>query len=1159
MRSFLSTMTYAALAAVLVIASVAGLAAQSSTGGMRGTIKDAQGVIPGATVSLTNEANGTSRETVSNESGEYSFPALDPATYSVKVAVPGFRTFERKGVRVNTQANVGLDITLEVGSLEETITVTADAPLIETTNASTGGVVDQKTLESIPTAGRSVFLMATLEPTVQSTENAHWNRMQDQQGNSGLSMGGGASRSNNFLVEGFPVTDLTNRASTNPTMEAVGEMKVQVHTYDAEMGRTGGGVMNMTARSGTNSWKASGYTVIRPESWAQQLLIPALNKQPNYREQWKNGGGGGGGPIVKNKTFFWFAGEKYIDNQPQATTVLVPTERELRGDFSQTFRNGTMQVIKDPLTGQPFAGNVIPQDRLNPVGAKLASYFPRPNLGNADVDSGSSNFGMTDVLPNSAYQTTVKLDHHFNEKVALNGFFLRQVSHEANSNYNPVNKFVGGSYQLDRTIKTFVVNNTYVLNSSTVVTLRGGYNKFDDNYNLPYDFDAAALFNNPSLTSQMSYTNRFPTLAITGYKGSGWTAKQTNGYYQYGTNGSLSKLAGRHSYKFGGDYRVIGVKSLNYGASTGSYTFTGTFSNNALADLLLGYPQSGNIPLNKQLDGYVNYSAGYAQDDWRINDRLTLNYGVRFEKETGLQERNNQISVDFDKTTVSPLNSQVNVIDPVTGARRTIVGGLVFAGQNGAKTQQGNQPAIKVAPRVGGVYSLTDKTVLRAGWGLYYAPWVYPSAGTNSWGQIGFAATTDVPQSTGGAPTVTMSNPFPAGLVQPSGSSQGLLTGAGGTIQYVDPTKGAPKVQQWSADLQRELPGGMSLTLNYTGLAGSNLGWGGTANTLININQIDPKYQSLGLGYTTVQVANPFYGVAAAGQLAGQQTISRGQLMRPFPQFGDINMMQSTGAHSMYNAGIIQLRKRNTGLWGGSFAYTYSRLNDNQFGQGNYYSSAPGLQNNYTVIPGSDYYNPDQEYGLSLLDSPHKITLAPSLNLPFGKGHSMAQSGLADLLAGGWSVTTVVTFQSGFPMGISQNVTGTQYLFAGTLRPNVVPGQPFLVPGDITDRIRGNTSDNLYFNKDAFTPTALNAFGNAPRTLPGVRSPWRNNVDLSVSKNFRTGGSTNASVRMEVINLLNQVQWAAPASSAFGNSSFGQITAQANNMRMVQLTVRFSF
>src|SRR6187399_159962 len=227
---------------------------------------------------------------------------------------------------------MGLDVTLEIGTLEETITDTGDAPLIETTSASTGGVVDAQALQSIPTAGRSVFLMATLEPTVQASGNAHWNRMQDQVGNSAVSMGGGPVRANNFLVDGFPVTDLQNRASTNPSMEAVQEMKVQVHTYDAEMGRTGGGVMNMSARSGANDFKGSGYTVFRPERWVSQLLIPKLQGQPNVPEYWRNGGGGGGGPIVKNKTFFWFAGETYVNNQPQANSFLVPTMAELTGD-----------------------------------------------------------------------------------------------------------------------------------------------------------------------------------------------------------------------------------------------------------------------------------------------------------------------------------------------------------------------------------------------------------------------------------------------------------------------------------------------------------------------------------------------------------------------------------------------------------------------------------------------------------------------------------------------------------------------------------------------------------------------------------------------------------------------------------------------------------
>ena len=1150
----LSLMTRAVLATLLVVFTAGVASAQSSTGSLRGTVKDAQGVIPGAPVTVINEANGTQRETVSNETGAYSFPALDPAAYTVKVAVAGFRTFERKGVRVSTQAAIGLDVTLEVGSLEETITVTADAPLIETANASTGGVIDAAALEQIPTAGRSVLLMANLEPTVQASGNAHWNRMQDQTGNSAISMGGGAVRSNNFLVDGFPVTDLQNRASTNPSMEAIQEVKVQVHTYDAEMGRTGGGVMNMTARAGVNTFQGSAYTVIRPKRFVNQLLIPKLKGQPNIPEEWLNGGGSIGGPIVKNKTFFWFAGEAYTDKQPQSNGYLVPTAAELTGDFSGLTRSGALKVIKDPLTGLPFPGNVIPADRLNPVGLALAKAFPTANT---QVDNGSVNFNFTDLLPSKANQVSGKLNHNFSNSVSLSVFGLQQITHEADANYNPVNRYVGGSYQLDRTIRTLVLNNTYILSPSTVLTVRGGYNKFDDNYVLPYDYDAKALFNNAALTNQFSDTNRFPTLSITDYKGAGWTNRQNNGYYQYGVNAALTRLAGTHSVKVGGDYRRIGATSLNYGASTGTYSFTGTYSGNALADLLLGYPASGSVPLNTEVDGYADYFAGFAQDDWHVNDKLTLNYGVRFERETGLAEKNNAITVDFDKAAVSPLNALANVVDPVTGTRRTINGGLIFAGQNGAPTHQGNQPAVKVAPRIGAVYSLDDKTVIRGGWGLYYAPWNYPAAGTTGWGQMGYSATTSIPQ-TPGTPTVSMSNPFPAGLIKPTGNSLGLLTGAGGDIYFVDPTKGAPRAQQYSADVQRELPGGVSVTVGYTGLTGSNLGWGGSSNTTININQLDPKYQTL-VPNTLATVANPFYGVAGAGQFATRTTIEVGQLLRPYPQFGNVYMQQSTGARSQYNAGILQLRRRATGLWGGNFSYTFSRLKDNQFGQSNYYSAAPGIQNNYTVIPGSAYYNPDSEYTRSLLDSPHKVVLAPTVNLPLGKGHSLLNSGIADAVFGGWSVTTVVTFQSGFPIGIYQNEPANSFLFGGNLRPNLVPGVDVIAAGDITDRIRANTTDNLILNKAAFTATAVNAYGNAPRVLPGVYSPNRNNVDLSVSKEIKLIGRASLSARVEVLNLLNQVQWAAPASTAFGASSFGQITNQANNMRMTQFTLRASF
>jgi trimeric autotransporter adhesin len=1139
--------------ALVLVATVADARAQSYQGGLRGTVKDSGGVLQRVVVLLINERTDVMRETTTNGAGEYAFQAVEPGTYRLLAALTGYSSFERKGIIIGTQQFVALDVTLEIGTLEETITVVGATPLVDTTNASTGSVFDAKALESIPTAGRSVFLLANLEPTVQASGNAHWNRMQDQVGNSAVSMGGGAVRANNYLVDGFPVTDLQNRASTNPSIEAVQEMKVQVHTYDAEMGRTGGGVINMTAKTGTNDFHGSAYGVIRPEKFVGQLLIPKLQNQPNVVEYWRDNGGGLGGPIVRNKTFFWSAGETYVNNQPQQNSFLVPTSAERSGDFSGLTRNGAGVVIRDPLTGQPFAGNVVPANRINPVGQQIMNYLPKPT---SEVDNGSPNFSMTDLLPNKAYQYTTKVDHHFNDAASVTAFWLNQITHEANSNYNPVNRFVGNSYQLDREIKTFVLNNQFVLGDSDVLTVRGGWNKFDDNYNLPYPFDATTLWpNNPGFTKQMSDTHRFPSTTSTGYFGTGFNPqRQANGYYQYGVNGTLSTLRGTHNLKTGGDFRILGVDSFNYGASTGSYTFTGAYSGNPMADMLLGYPQSGNIPLNTPVNGSVQYYSGYVQDDWRVSDRLTFNYGLRAERETGLAERNNQISVNFDRQAVNPLNSQVRVVDPVTGDTRQVLGGLVFAGVDGAPRVQGHQPAYKLAPRAGAVFTLDDKTVVRSGYGVFWSPWNYPAAGTTGWGQIGYSATTLLQQPQG-VPTISLSDPFPNGLVTPTGNSRGLLTGTGGDIYFVDPDKGAPRVQQFSADVQRELPGNTNVSIGYTGARGEDLSWGGSnsgsTNGYININQIDPKYQGQ-VANTLALVPNPFYGVADAGQFANRQTIELGQLLRPFPQFGNVYMMQATGAHSLYHAAIAQLRKRATGLWGGQISYTFSRLNDNQIAESNYYSSNPGIQNNYTILPGSPYYNPNQEYGRSLLDSPHKLVIAPTLNVPAGEG-------LTGALAGGWSVTTVVTVQSGFPIGVTQNQTTTPFLFGGVLRPNLVPGQDLLAAGDITDRIRSNVSDNLYFNRSAFSAAPFNQFGNAPRMLPGVWSPWRNNVDLSVSKLVPTGGGTTVSARIEVLNLFNTIQWAAPASSALGNTSFGQIRNQANNMRMMQFTFRFLF
>src|SRR5881398_3516011 len=343
-----------------LVAAATGAAGQGFQGGLRGAVKDPNGVVPGVEVTITNEATSIKRSVVSNEAGEYVFAAVEPGTYTVRAALQGFKTVERRGIRIGTQQFLVLDLLLEVGAIEESVTVTGQSPLIETANASQGTVLDSAALQTLPSPGRNAFMIGTTVPTVIPTGDTQFNRQQDQTNASLLSLGGGTRRGNNYTLDGVPITDMRNRASANPTVEALDDLKVQVHTYDAEMGRTGGGVFNTTLRSGTNSFKGTAFFQTRP-IWAEEdnfFSEKAGVPKPNH--PYYLGGGGVGGPIVKNRTIFFFSSEDYHDVQTRNATVTMPTAAERLGDFSKTTNaSGQPITIYDPVTRLPFAGNII--------------------------------------------------------------------------------------------------------------------------------------------------------------------------------------------------------------------------------------------------------------------------------------------------------------------------------------------------------------------------------------------------------------------------------------------------------------------------------------------------------------------------------------------------------------------------------------------------------------------------------------------------------------------------------------------------------------------------------------------------------------------------------------------------------------------------------
>jgi len=706
-----------------------------------------------------------------------------------------------------------------------------------------------------------------------------------------------------------------------------------------------------------------------------------------------------------------------------------------------------------------------------------------------------------------------------------------------------------------------VINNTYVVNSTTVATVRFGWNTFNDITPLLYPFDAHSLGFAPSFADAIP-VQRFPATTLTGYQGTSFTGQGLTHWYSYGANGTVTKLAGEHSFKFGGDYRRLGVQALSYGNSAGSFTFNGQFTGpnatasttgNAIADLLLGYPSQGTETLNTQVTDFINYYGAYVQDDYRASSRVTINYGVRLEHEPGLAEINNHLATGFDQNVVSPLNVTIpGGLDPLNPAARQVKGGLLFAGVNGQQTQEGRMPALKASPRAGVVFKVNDATVLRGGYGLFWAPWNYTAVTSPGFSQI-----TTLVQNTN-VPVTSIDNPFPNGLLQPSGNALGLLTGVSSAISFYDPNATAPRIQQWSADVQRELPGGMNVSVGYMGSHGSHLYYG----TTINLNQLPLQYLSLGSKLTSL-VPNPFFGVAGAGTLATQRQVQLNSLLVPFPQYG-LNPVSEffNDAHSQYHALVLQMRKRLTGWWGGSVSYTFSRLDDNQlgqFGSGNYFTTAPGAVDNYSYIPGSPNYDPQVGYGLSLNDQTHKLAVQPIVRLPFGSGRRfLNRSGVLDSIFGGWTVSAVMLVQSGFPLGVTQSTNTTNLNGAGQL-PNLVDGQPIVQPGDITQRLLANIADNQYLNPSAFSLAPAFTLGNAPRVLPGVRTPMRNSTDLAFNKDVPLTGRATATLRLEIINVFNTPWYTSLASNALGNSNFGRETTQANYARFAQLSLRVQF
>ncbi len=1120
------------------------------------------GILANAKVGLLNEGTGEIRSAVTAANGEYVFSQVIPGTYTVGVENPGFKKYERKGILVETQSQLTVDVKLEVGNVTDSVQVTEEVPLIETATASQGQLIDRQKMIDLPNLGRNPYMFSKLAPNVQQVGNPAYARMQDQSGSSQISIAGGPVRGNNYLLDGIPITDMTNRAIIIASLESVQEMKVQANTYDAEVGRSGGGMFNVFLKSGTNEYHGSLAGYMRQTDWIANSFFSNRAGRARTDQPFRNYMGSFGGKVWipklydgKNRTFFWAVFEGYRDTQANAGITSVPTLAERTGDFSNSrTQAGALRTIYDPLstladgTRTPFAGNIIPAARINATGRLFAAQFAEPV--NAARYYGDANRPYSGQLPSKADQHTIKFDHRFTSWWNANLSYLRYNSLEPGENWFPGNVASPQQWTLDRKVNSTQWNNTITMGATAVLAVRYGFNRFPNlssQKSAGYNLSQTGLSPNfvagvPSVT--------FPRLAFESFYVGDAMGTNSNSVITPASNNfgaQLAKFVGKHSLKFGYDFRRIKITGIDFGNSAGNFTFNDQFTranylsgNNQsgadLAGLLLGFPSAADGFVPTKMNQYINYNSFFVQDDIRVNSKLTLNVGLRWERETGLIERNDNQIVGFDRKALNSISTTSGVPTP---------GAVMFAGMNGAPRSTGNPDGNKLSPRVGVAYQLNSKTTVRGGYGIFWAPMV---AYGGPYLTEGFTAATQAVTTLDGGrtPATSLATIFAAGLDKPVGNSLGDRTGIGKALTIQNQDARSPYVQQYSIDIQRELPFGIALSVAYVGSRSSRMTL--TAANL-NINQVEARNFGLGASALAASVPNPYFNKGGAVGI-GSATVSQAQLLRPYPAFGNINLSFSDFGKARYDSFVVRGQKRfSSGLTFLS-AWTYSKNQDNVAG-------GTGNNLNGGNVSPQNPYNLASEWGLSYLDATHRLTTSFTYDLPFGKGRQyMANANrLVDYTLGGWSINGTNILNGGYPLMIRQNSNNNSVIFAASQRPNATGADPY-AGGNLTQWTDGNAGV-YYLNSAAFSNAPALTFGNVSRSI-STRSLGTVNWDLSIFKTFAITERFKAQFRAEALNAMNTPLFRAP-NTAWGSPTFGQITAQANFSRMIQLGLRIAF
>lgn len=1156
----------------LLAASVCG--AQNPFGRVSGRITDSAGaVVPGARITVVHLETNVSVESATNSEGNFEVPNLIPGFYRIAVEHAGFRRFERARIEVHVGDTVDLPIQLEIGSLDQAIVVSADAPMLESAKADVGQIVDNRRLVDLPLPGGAPMYLMQLSPGVVSTNPpTHGWLPQAVDSISNMGAAGTRTRSSEFTLDGIPNMTQGGQVSFSPPPEMVQEFRISTSPFDASVGHFTGAYVNMVMKSGTNQFHGTGHFTALVPPWAThdfftnraiydlrtgpvtETKVDSLWPSDVYTYRYRLTLGG---PAYipkkydgRNRTF-WTWGLDILDRyRPERGNFTVPTPEQRRGDFSPLLALGTNYQIYDPATvaaagapgrfrRDPFPGNAIPAIRLDPMALKLLSYFALPNA--TTTADGKNNYSDPQPRTIDYHSNTARIDHSIGDKIRLYGSVAVSYLYEVNG--KAFHNDVLGN-QRNRLHRSVGFGSIFMFRADLVLDVRYGATRFvqyDRPPSIGYDITQLGFPN--SLAQQLdSAQETFPELAITNYTTIG-SASGTRAATLYHTlSATLSNPRGNHSLRAGGEFRVLGENDYAWGNVSPHIDFAaawtkGPLDNAAaspigqgLASFLLGLPTGGFADRNPSFAETSKYAALFLQDDWKLSRKLTANLGLRWEVEVPTTERYNRSVRGFDFTTVSPVAARAmaayaaNPIAELPAGRFRPTGGLLFAGVNGVPRQMWNTDWNNFAPRAGLAFALNPKTVLRGGYAIFFDS---IGADRNDVQQAGYNQRTTITPSLDNGFTfrATLANPLPDGLLSPAGSAMGLSTWIGRAPAFFLPNRKAPYMQRWSFTIQRMLFAGLMLEAGYMGNRGTGLAvpeeYDAVPAAWLSRS---PVRDTAVINQLTRQVANPFYGMPefAGGGLTGA-TVQAQQLLRPYPQFTGISSSSASG-FSWYHSLQIRVERRMARGFTIQGAYTWSK-----------FMEAVEKLNPTDLSP---------THVVSPQDRPQRVILSGIYELPFGRGKNWLRHGIGAAALGGWSAQAVYLGQAGAP------INWGDIIFNGDIHQITLP--------------KDQRTVERWFNVDAgFERNSANSLAQDIRTWPlrfnNIRGKGYNNWDLSMIKRFRVKERYTLEIRGEAQDAMNHPVFAAPNANPTA-LNFGQITGNAApEQRRINLVMKFAW